>query len=69
MKRGDLVKWKGTPDYTATRPDTGIVVDGPRAGSDGRGAMTAIAYAVAWFDTKTTFWCNEHNLEVISENR
>ena len=68
MKIGDLVKWNGSTDYTATRPDTGLVVDGPRDGSNGRGGF-AISYEVAWFDAKTTFWHNDSNLELLSENR
>ena len=69
MKIGDLVRWSGRDDRTGARPDTGIVVDGPRAGSNGRGGMTALAYAVAWFDAKETFWHQESSMEVISENR
>ena len=70
MKVGDLVKWSGSAPLdrnAATRPDTGIVVDGPRDGSNGRGS-TAPSYAVAWFDAKTTFWHNDCNLEILSEN-
>ena len=66
MKVGDLVRWDGRTDQTVARPDTGIVVDGPRDGSNGRGAW-AISYAVAWFDAKETFWHNEYSLEVLSE--
>ena len=67
MKVGDLVKWNGSPDLRASRPDTGIVVDGPRVGSNGE--SPTISYAVAWFDAKETFWHNDYNLELISESR
>ena len=67
MKVGDLVKWIGSTDFTATRPDTGIVVDGPRDGYSGDSRATS--YAVAWFDAKTTFWHLDFNLEILSENR
>jgi len=70
MKIGDLVKWN---DSTVARPDTGIVVDGPRdeearEGSDDEDSP-ATSYAVAWFDAKTTFWHLDFNLELLSENR
>ena len=68
MQIGDLVKWNGSTDFTVARPDTGIVVDGPRDGSNGRGGF-AISYEVAWFDAKTTFWHNDEHLEVLSESR
>jgi hypothetical protein len=67
MKIGDLVRWSGSTDYTATRPDTGIVVGGPRDGCSGD--SPAISYSVAWFDAKTTFWHLDFNLETLSENR
>ena len=67
MKIGDLVKWVGTRDWTVTRPDTGIIVDGPD--EELRGKAPSISYAVAWFDAKETFWHNDSNLEVLSENR
>ena len=67
MKIGDLVKWNGSPDFTVARPDTGIVVDGPR--DSGTFAAPLISYEVAWFDAKTTFWHNDSNLEILSENR
>ena len=72
MKIGDLVRWGGSPDLNATRRDTGIVVGGPRTGAvwhvDRPGAV-ATSYEVTWFDAKTTFWHNDSNLELISENR
>mgnify|MGYP003652210338 FL=1 len=68
MKIGDLVRWGDLDDLRVEGADTGIVVDGPRDGSNGRGG-TAISYAVAWFDAKTTLWHNEYNLEIISESR
>ena len=68
MKPGDLVRWGGSPDLNTTRPDTGIVVDGPRGGSNGRGIAT-FSYKVAWFDAKETFWHNHYNLELLSETR
>ena len=69
MKIGDLVKWH-TDLYASPRDreDTGLVVDGPRDGSNGRGGF-AISYEVAWFDAKTTFWHNDEHLEVLSESR
>ena len=67
MKIGDLVRWDN--DRDAAIPGrvvgTGIVVDGPRRDD----SSAAISYAVAWFDAKTTFWHNDHNLELLSENR
>ena len=67
MKRGDLVKWNGSADLRAPRPDTGLIVDGPRDGCSGD--LPTTAYAVAWLDAKTTFWHNDFNLEILSENR
>ena len=67
MKIGDLVRWAGTADLNAARPDTGIVVDGPREGTRGDGP--AISYEVVWFDCKETLWHSDYNLELISENR
>ncbi len=64
MKIGDLVKWN---DSTVARPDTGIVVDGPR--DDSYDLVSAISYAVAWFDAKETFWHYDSSIEVLSENR
>jgi hypothetical protein len=68
MKIGDLVRWAGTADLNAARPDTGIVVDGPRV-ARWVNSPSATAYAVAWFDAKTTFWHNDDKLEILSENR
>ena len=65
MKIGDLVKWDGSGSLGTTRPDTGIVVDGPRRDD----SSAAISYSVAWFDAKTTFWHNDYNLELLSETR
>ena len=67
MKIGDLVRWAGTADLNAARPDTGIVVDGPREVN--WKDEPAISYEVVWFDAKETFWHNDYNLELISENR
>ncbi len=67
MKVGDLVKWDGSKDYTVPRPDTGIIVDGPREGAIG--SSPSIRYEVAWFDAKATFWHNDFNLELTSESR
>ena len=67
MKIGDLVRWNGTTDFTVARPDTGIVVDGPRSGASGESPTTS--YAIAWFDAKETFWHLNFNLELLSENR
>ena len=67
MKIGDLVKWNGTFAQSRARRDTGIIVDGPRAGCSGESPATS--YAVAWFDAKTTFWHLDFNLETLSEDR
>ena len=69
MKIGDLVKWDGDGGWTVTRPDTGIIVDGPCDSKNGRKGDITISYAVAWFDAKTTFWHNDYNLELLSETR
>ena len=66
MQVGDLVRWDGGDDLTGAPPDTGIIVDGPRARRHG---PPAISYAVAWFDAKTTFWHNDYSLELLSEAR
>jgi hypothetical protein len=68
MKIGDLVKWNGSTDFTVARPDTGVVVDGPRVDHLSLPTRT-ISYQVAWFDAKETFWHNDYNLELLSENR
>jgi hypothetical protein len=67
VKVGDLVKWNGSTDLRASRPDTGIVVDGPREVN--WKDEPAISYEVVWFDAKETFWHNDYNLELISESR
>jgi hypothetical protein len=65
VKIGDLVKMK-IDHYI--EGELGIIVDGPTViGSYVPSA--AISYKVAWFDAKTTFWHNDHNLEIINENR
>ena len=69
MKIGDLVKWNGSTDFTVARPDTGIVVDGPRFIHSTSHQGWRTSYAVAWFDAKETFWHNDYNLELLSENR
>jgi hypothetical protein len=71
MKIGDLVKWNGSTDFTVARPDTGIVVGGPREGGVWHSdeGDVAISYEVAWFDAKTIFWHSDEHLEVLSENR
>ena len=69
MKIGDLVRWVGTADLNAVRPDTGIVVEGPRLVHSTSHSGWRSTYAVAWFDAKETFWHQESNVEVISENR
>jgi len=70
MKIGDLVKWNGSTDFTVARPDTGIVVGGPREGGVWHSEVgVAISYEVAWFDAKTIFWHSDEHLEVLSENR
>ena len=65
MKIGDLVKMK-IDHYI--EGELGIIVDGPRDGSNGRGGWT-ISYAVVWFDARTTLWHNDSSLEKLSENR
>ena len=71
MQIGDLVKWNGSTDFTVARPDTGIVVGGPREGGVWHSdeGDVAISYEVAWFDAKTIFWHSDEHLEVLSENR
>jgi hypothetical protein len=69
MKIGDLVKWNGSADFTVARPDTGIVVDGPRLTNSTSRVGWRTTYAVAWFDAKTTFWHNDDNLEILSEKK
>ena len=69
MKIGDLVKWVGTADLNAARPDTGIVVEGPRRVHSTSRPGWRSTYAIAWFDAKETFWHEESSVEVISENR
>ena len=69
MKIGDLVKWNGRTDVTVARPDTGVVVDGPRLTHSTSHQGWRTSYAVAWFDAKETFWHDESNVEVLSENR
>ena len=69
MKIGDLVRWAGTADFKAARPDTGIVVEGPRRVHSTSRPVWRSTYAIAWFDAKETFWHQESNVEVISENR
>jgi hypothetical protein len=64
MKIGDLVKMK-IDHYI--EGELGIIVEGPRDGCSGE--SPAIAYAVAWFDAKATFWHLDFNLETLSENR
>jgi hypothetical protein len=66
MKIGDLVKWN---DSTVARPDTGIIVDGPRVAHSTNHPHWRTTYAVAWFDAKETFWHNDDKLEILSENR
>ncbi len=68
MKIGDLVKWRTSEEERGLLLDTGIIVDGPRAVTLSYAAGAA-SYAVAWFDAKTTFWHNDFNLELLSENR
>ena len=47
-------------------PHWGIIVDGPRAGTNG--AMTpAVSYRVAWF-YQDPYWHNDYCLEILNEN-
>ena len=69
MQVGDLVRWNGRPDRTGARPDTGIVVDGPRLVHSTSRPGWRSTYAIAWFDAKETFWHTDDLLELISENR
>ena len=69
MKIGDLVRWSGRDDRTGARPDTGIVVEGPRRVHSTSRPVWRSTYAIAWFDAKETFWHEESSVEVISENR
>jgi hypothetical protein len=66
---GDLVKWNGSTDFTVARPDTGIVVDGPRLTHSTSHPHWRTTYAVAWFDAKETFWHTDDNLELINASR
>ena len=68
MRIGDFVKWGQAELPVAESQRGGIIVDGPRDGSNGRGGM-AISFAVHWFAHKETMWHNEYNLELLSENR
>ena len=65
MKVGDLVRWKssnmGTPLDKEYR---GIIVDGPRAGTNG---APATSYKVAWFH-QDPYWHNDYSLEILNEN-
>ena len=67
MKVGDLVQWNFDGTQKAPGDHTGIIVDGPREGTNG--ASPAISYAVVWFKDQETMWHNKYNLELISENR
>ena len=69
MNIGDLVKWNGSTDFTVARPDTGIVVDGPRLARSTSHPHWRTTYAVAWFDAKETFWHTDDNLELINASR
>ena len=69
MKVGDLVRWDGRADRTGVRPDTGIVVDGPRLVHSTSHPGWRSTYAIAWFDAKEIFWHTDDLLELISENR
>ena len=67
MKVGDLVRWKTSNMGTAINdPHWGVIVDGPRDGSNGRGTM-ATSYKVAWFH-QDPYWHNHYCLEVLNEN-
>ena len=68
MKVGDLVQW----NFAGTQKDpgahVGIIVSGPREGTNGD--YRATSYAVAWFSEEyETLWHNDYNLELISESR
>ena len=68
MKIGDLVRWKSSNMGTyIVEEHRGIIVDGPREGSNGRGT-TAPSYKVAWFHQEP-YWHNDYCLEVLSEGR
>ena len=67
MKIGDLVKWNGDFAESLGRPDTGMVVGGPRDRDVTRDIPGF--YEVAWFDAGAVFWHAESNLEILSENR
>ena len=67
MKVGDLVRWKTSNMGTSINdPHWGVIVDGPRDGSNGRGT-TATSYKVAWFHQEP-YWHNHYCLEVLNEN-
>ena len=66
MKIGDLVKME--IDHYIEGAPFGIIVEGPSVIGSYEGSA-AISYKVAWFDAKTTFWHNDHNLELLSGAR
>jgi hypothetical protein len=67
MKIGDLIKWddkhhlnKNTPPYL------GIIVDGPREGTNG--TEKAVSFEVAWFSGELQRgWHNDYCLELMSD--
>ena len=67
MKVGDLVRWKSSNMGTSIDEEyRGIIVDGPRAGTNGATAR-ATSYKVAWFH-QDPYWHNDFSLEILNEN-
>ena len=67
MKVGDLVKWSQVGLTPTAEQHGGIIVDGPREGTNAH--WPAISYAVHWFVAQETMWHNDYNLELTSESR
>jgi len=67
MKIGDLVRWKSSNMGTSIDEEhRGIIVDGPRAGSNGATTVAA-SWKVAWFH-QDPYWHNDYCLEILNEN-
>ena len=65
MKIGDLIKWKDQHELNE-KPHMGIVVDGPREGTNGE--QKAVSYEIAWFNSDfARAWHNDYCLELMSD--
>jgi len=67
VKVGDLVRWAQATLPVTEEQRGGIIIDGPREGF--QGTQKCSSYAVHWFAHEETMWHNDHNLELVSENR